>query len=83
MKTILCLVVLAAGCTATNGPKPQWTKEGATSADLEQSRAACTQQAVDATAAIRQQDTATRAALGEFVKCMQDRGWALAPGAAR
>ena len=79
----VALLLLAAACATTSKPPAEWAKTRETAEDFEAAKAACTEKATSATATITQQGTATRAALGIFLKCMSDKGWTTLPASHR
>jgi hypothetical protein len=66
----------AAGCATTprSAPPPP---PGAGDPAFEKARAECIDEAVRATAATRQQDVASKAAIGIYVRCMEGKGFNL------
>lgn len=76
-------ILLALGCHAKPATEAHWEKTTDTAEPLEVARAACKQQAVEATSGTPNQDLATKQAAGVFAGCMRKRGWTLVEGPAR
>jgi hypothetical protein len=75
---LLAIAVLA--CAAHHqdqAPTAEWTKSGGSPEDLVRAKAECKQRAFEETSRIAQEGTATQAAGGVFIRCMEDRGWRL------
>lgn len=71
---VAALAVLAA-CASTSGTKFTWMPTRDNAEDFEKSREACAGEAGSAVARLSADTVETKAGLGVFLKCMEEKGW--------
>jgi hypothetical protein len=70
----VALAVLAA-CAATPQPQSNWVRTRDQAPPFEEAEERCKTHALRVTAAIQPAGAATKAAAGEFLRCMERLGW--------
>jgi hypothetical protein len=83
---VLALATLALACgKPAPKEKAEWTATRASPEALSAARDECTDQATHETSVSGNTGTVSKAAIALFLKCMEDKGWALdaAPAAGR
>ena len=69
------LTVFASACATAPQPTADWVKSQESAEDFQHADPECKERAFASTAAEYNQNTATKAAIGFYLKCMQEKGW--------